>query len=64
MTDKISKCYYDFETCLFNPVNAPSMTTDLTKEHTVNWIPGKVYHIKCADAWGNFPIDCTRKISM
>ena len=64
MTDKISKCYYDFETCLFNPTNAPSMTTDLTKEHTVNWIPGKVYHIKCADAWGNFPIDCTRKISM
>src|SRR3989339_462201 len=64
ITNEIAKCYYDFETCYFKPENAPSMTPDLETEHTVNWIPGKVYHIKCADAWGNYPMDCTRKISM
>ncbi|HIG94200.1 MAG: hypothetical protein QT05_C0032G0005 [archaeon GW2011_AR13] len=64
ITSEIAKCYYDFETCYFKPENAPSMTPDLETEHTVNWIPGKVYHIKCADAWGNYPMDCSRKISM
>lgn len=53
LTDEKAECYYDFHTCNFDIANATSMTTALSITHKSPWEPGKTYHIKCKDIWGN-----------
>ena len=53
ITDEKAKCYYDFNRCNFNEENATSMTVAYSTEHTAEWNPGAVYHIKCEDLYGN-----------
>jgi hypothetical protein len=62
ITDEDAECYYDFERCNFNEANATSMSATLTKEHSADFILGKVYHIKCKDIWGNSGSGCSIEV--
>ncbi|MFH1801283.1 MAG: hypothetical protein ABH804_00400 [archaeon] len=62
-TDEDAECYYDFNTCNYNPANANRMTTAFSITHSAEWIPGKVYYIKCFDVWGNGGSGCSIEVA-
>ncbi|MBI4009694.1 MAG: hypothetical protein HY361_00670, partial [Candidatus Aenigmarchaeota archaeon] len=64
-TDEQAKCYVSFDNerrCNFDTANASIMSTvgsDIfNTEHSISWIDGETYYIKCEDVWGNRNVGC------
>ena len=62
ITNEEGKCYYSFERCNFNILNATPMTTGLSKNHIAEWKVGKTYYIRCEDVFENKNPTCTIKL--
>jgi hypothetical protein len=61
ITTEPAECVYSTEYCNFNWINGTSMTG--SEEFTIGVIPGKKYHIKCKDEFGNAPSGCSISVS-
>ena len=53
ITTEEAECVYSTDHCNFKWENGTAMGG--TEEHTISVIPGKRYHIKCKDEFGNAP---------
>ena len=63
ITNEIAKCYYDFNSCVFNLEDATSMTgISPSTEHSAEWIVGQTYYIKCKDFWDKENPTCIIKV--
>ena len=62
ITNEDAICYYNFERCNYDIVNATYMTTQLSLIHAAEWNLGKTYYIKCKDEFGNINPECAIKL--
>jgi len=61
VTTEPAECVYSTDYCNFNWDDGTSMTG--TEEFTIGVIPGRKYHIKCKDEFGNAPSGCSISVS-
>jgi len=57
ITTEESECKYSGLGCKFDWETADSAGTD--EEHIFSTVPGRMYHIKCMDEFGNVPRSCS-----
>ena len=59
-TDRNAKCYYGFSGCGFNILanNTNTMSSDFTREHSVDWNSATTYYIRCKDKWNGVNPNC------
>jgi hypothetical protein len=61
ITTEPAECVYSTDYCNFKWINGTSMTG--SEEFTIGVIPGKKYHIKCKDEFGNAPSGCSISVN-
>ncbi len=66
ITNEQAKCYSSSDSlrqCNFDIKNITNMETGFETLHSISWVAGKTYYIKCSDVWDNLNPGCAVKIT-
>lgn len=63
ITNEKSTCVYSIDSCSYIFSEGGDMTTATSTIHSVDWIAGQTYYIRCMDLWENINSGCAIKIS-